>query len=297
MAESLAFMNGSLVPQSEASLAFNDAGFVFGATVTDLCRTFRHRLYRWHDHLARFRESCHAMAVHPPFTDETITVQAHELVQCNTKLIDTNQDLALVLFATPGPIGYYLGGSVDVEVCPTLGMHTFPLPFARYRPWIQEGVSLITPKVRQIPGASIPLHTKHRSRLHYWLAGQEVGTNHQALLLDLTEHVTETASANFLIVKDGTVISPPLDSILPGVSLKVVTELCDRLGIPLVHRPISLEDCYQADEALLTCTTYSLACVRGINGQVLTRFEPVFRRLVEAWSAEVGVNIHEQFLG
>ena len=39
MTEPLASLNGRLLPQSEAHLALNDAGFVFGATVTDLCRT------------------------------------------------------------------------------------------------------------------------------------------------------------------------------------------------------------------------------------------------------------------
>jgi hypothetical protein len=37
----LAYLNGRLLPQDEARLPVHDAGFVMGATVTDLCRTFR----------------------------------------------------------------------------------------------------------------------------------------------------------------------------------------------------------------------------------------------------------------
>src|SRR5262245_14628401 len=44
MSEPLAYFEGRLIPQSEARLPLHDAGFVMGATITDLCRTVRHRL-------------------------------------------------------------------------------------------------------------------------------------------------------------------------------------------------------------------------------------------------------------
>ena len=43
MPEPQVFLNGQFLPLSEARLSWHDAGFVFGATVTDLCRTFRQR--------------------------------------------------------------------------------------------------------------------------------------------------------------------------------------------------------------------------------------------------------------
>ncbi|MBI3823336.1 MAG: aminotransferase class IV [Planctomycetes bacterium] len=298
MTEPIAFLNGRLLPQSQAHLPLHDAGFVLGATVTDLCRTFRHRLYRWAEHLARFRRSLQSAYLDVPFDDATITQKADELVAHNASLIDANYDLALVLFATPGPIAHYLGQTTPADG-PTFGMHTFPLPFARYRPWIESGVHLATPNVRAIPAACVDPHIKQRSRMHWWLAEQEVRRAHsgaQALLLDLASNVTETASANFLLVKNGTIISPPRDGILEGVSLGVVAELCERLGIRLEHRPITLDDCYAADEALLTCTTFCLAGVRQINERALAWPGPMLRLLHDAWSAAVGVDIHRQIV-
>jgi branched-chain amino acid aminotransferase len=295
MTEPLAFVNGALVPQSGASIALNDAGFVYGATVTDLCRSFRHRLYRWEDHLARFRQSCELAHVDVRLTDDVINRHAHELVAHNAKLINANHDLALVMIATPGPVGYYLGQTTNTVDAPTFIMHTFPLPFARYRPWVESGVHLMTPSVRQIPAACVPPYVKQRSRMHYWLAEQETRPHGaQALLLDLDGHVTETASANFLIVKQGTIISPPREKVLGGVSLKVVTELCGQLGIPMECRGITLEDCYAADEALLTNTSYCLAHVAQLNNQSFPGPGLIFRRLLKAWNTEVGVDFHRQ---
>ncbi len=299
MNEPLAFLNGRFLPQAQASLALNDAGFVFGATVTDLCRTFRHRLYRWPEHLARFRRSCAAAFLEVALDDAAITQMAEELVAHNAALLDANGELALVLFATPGPIGYYLGQATVAGAQPTFGMHTFPLPFARYRPWIAQGITLATPNVRALPAVCAPPHIKQRSRMHWWLAEQEVRRTHpgaQALLLDVEGNITETASANFLLVQCGTIISSPRDTILDGISLGVVSELAARLGVPMAYRQISLQDCCAADEALLTCTTYCLAGVRQVNDHALAWPGPMLRRLLEAWNAKVGLDIHVQIL-
>ena len=296
MTEPLAFLNGRLLPQSEASIALNDAGFIFGATVTDLCRTFRQRLYRWADHLARFRQSCQLAHIGLSLSDAEINHRAQQLVAHNASLIHAHHDLALVLFATPGPIGYYLGQSTEVGADPTFGMHTFPLPFARIHASIEQGVYLITTGVRQIPTACIDPHIKQRSRMHWWLAQHQAYDGTQALLLDMDGHVTETASANFLLVKDGTIVSPPRNSILGGISLQVVTELCGRLGIPMAYRPISLDVCYAADEALLTCTSYCVAGVSQINDHALRWPGLMLARLLEAWNAEVGIDIHGQIM-
>jgi branched-chain amino acid aminotransferase len=294
MSEPLAFLNGRLLPQSQAHLALNDAGFVFGATITDLCRTFRHRLYRWPEHLARFRFGCQSAFIEVPLDDAAITRTAEELVAHNAAMLDATGDLALVLFATPGPIGYYLGQVISAGEQPTFSMHTFPLPFVRYRPWIEHGVWLATPSVRAVPAVCIDPHIKQRSRMHWRLAHKQVPAEAQALLLDLDGNVTETASANFLLARDGTLISPPRASILEGLSLGVVSELAAKIGIPMAYRPISLEECYAADEALLTCTTFCLAGVRRINDRDLPWPGPTLRRLLEAWNAEVGIDIHQQ---
>src|SRR5580658_9257136 len=107
--EPLAFFHGRVLPQGSAHLPLYDAGFVMGATVTDLCRTFHQRLYRWPEHLARFGRSCRAVNIVPAISHDEISQRAQELVAHNSRLIQPGQEMSLVMFATPGPIGYYLG--------------------------------------------------------------------------------------------------------------------------------------------------------------------------------------------
>jgi branched-subunit amino acid aminotransferase/4-amino-4-deoxychorismate lyase len=300
MPEPLAYLNGRFLPASEAHLPLHDAGFIFGATVTDLCRTFRHRLYRLNDHLTRFRYSCQLAHVPQPLADEELRRIAEKLVSNNAQLLQPNQDLALVMFATPGPIGYYVGleGGLG-DGPPTLCMHTFPLPFARYRGFFREGVHLAIPPTPHFSSSSVDPRIKQRSRMHWWLADREVhalSPSAIALLLDANNHVTETAAANFLIVRNGTVLSPPRSSILGGISLQTVEELCHQLAIPFAETDLSPADCLAADEAMLSSTPYCLAPVSRVNDSAISWPGPILERLVAAWSQQVGLDIRQQIL-
>jgi branched-subunit amino acid aminotransferase/4-amino-4-deoxychorismate lyase/ribosomal protein S18 acetylase RimI-like enzyme len=296
----LAWLRGQFLPQSGAALPLNDAGFVWGATVTDLCRTFRQRLFRLSDHVRRFRESCRLARVPLRASDEELTGIAGQLVTHNAALVGDGE-LALVLLATPGPVGYYLGqpgGPGEGE--PTLALHTFPLPLARHARLFREGASLVIPATRSMPADAIDPRIKQRSRLHWWIAEQEahdLDPPASALLVDAGDRVTETAAANLLIVKDGRVLTPSRSRVLNGVSLQVVEELCGEEGIPFSEADLTPADCANADEALLANTAYCLAPVRRIQGGELPCPGPVFERLLAAWSAKVGLDVRGQILG
>jgi branched-subunit amino acid aminotransferase/4-amino-4-deoxychorismate lyase len=296
----LAYLNGRFLPLEEAALPLHDAGFVMGTTATDLCRTFRKQLYRWKDHLARFRQSCQLSRIPQVVPDAELTAIAQQLISQNSDSVETDQEFALVVFATPGPIGYYAGLPGGPRVGkPTLGMHTFPLPFARYKPLFERGAHLIVPTTRHIPAVSLDPRAKMRSRLFWWLAEQEThdqepGAN--ALLLDLNDQITETAAANFLMVDDGVVVSPPRQTILGGISLHVVEGLCGQLAIPFEERPFTIDECLFADEAWLTSTPYCLAGVSQINGEEIPWPGPMLKRVQEAWNNAVGLDICRQIL-
>jgi branched-chain amino acid aminotransferase len=298
MDEPVAYLNGRVLPQAKLRIPTQDAGFVLGATVSELCRTFDHRLFRFGDHLERFHQSCRYARIQPSQSDDEMMQIAEQVVAHNALLLEPQQDLALVLFATPGPIGYYAGqegGPGDGE--PTFGLHTFPLPFGRYFRLFQEGAHLVVPATRQVPAAVVDPRVKQRSRMHWWLADKEAHATEPgafALLLDAAGHVTETASANILIVRDRVVLSPPLDTILNGISLLTVRELCAEVGIGFEERPLALYDCLAAEEAMLTSTPYCLAGVRRINGVALPWPGSIFLGLLEAWSRRVGVDIRRQ---
>jgi branched-chain amino acid aminotransferase len=282
-------------------LPLHDAGFVMGATVTDLCRTFKHKLYRWPDHLERFLDNCGRTHLDLPVDAAGLMQHAEELVRHNSSLVPDTVELALVVFATPGPVAYYLGEEGGLGDGPvTLGMHTYPLPFVRYRRWLEQGAALVVPSIRQLPRDCVDPAIKMRSRMHWWLADREaqrLDPGSAALLLDKDDCITETAAANVLLVQEGTVLSPPHERILEGISRRVVIELCGRLGIPFAERQLLVEDLENAAEILLTNTSYCLAGVSRCQGKPVPWPGPVLSELMKAWNQEVGLDIHAQILG
>jgi branched-chain amino acid aminotransferase len=300
MSEPFAYLNGSYLPLSQAALPLHDAGFVMGATVVDFVRTFRHQLDSWPAHLARFQNSVkEAGFPNWKHTDQELTAIARELMRRNAPRLPAAHDFALILFATPGRLGYYVGEPDDGQ--PTLGMHTFALPFERYRGMIQYGAWLRVPDlIEALPMTSVPVQIKHRSRMHWWLAEREVASLDRGaskpLLLNEAGHITETSFANIVIIKGNTMFSPTRDTILPGISLQTLKELCPEAGLTFRERDLSVKDCYTADEVLLCGTAFCLASVHRLNDTTFPVNGDVLTTLIQAWSARVGVDIHGQIL-
>ncbi len=304
MSVPLAYLNGKFLPRQEAALPIHDAGLVFGAAVTDFCRTFHHRLFRWPDHLGRFRHDCAECFISLLPDDNELSAIAGDLVAHNALLIEPGQELALICFATPGAFGFY-AGHPGQEGPPTLCMHTAVIPFERYRWFFTDGVALDIAGAHGCARDDItPPAVKHRSRLHWWRADRIVrerlgpeGPSHRiALLTEQDGNLTETAIGNLLIVRDGVVLTPA-SGVLNSISLRVVEELCGQLEIPF--RPqdaLRLADCAGASEAMLCGSAFCLAGVRWIAGHDVSWPGPITQRLLAAWSERVGVNIAGQFL-
>ena len=127
-----AYFNGKFIATADLAVPFHDAGFVMGATVSEMVRTFHRKPFRMDDHLARFRRSCEICRVPLRQSDDELKSIAVHLIEQNSRELPSLGDLALVLFATPGPIGYYAGLPGGPGEGPsTLGIHTFPLLLQR----------------------------------------------------------------------------------------------------------------------------------------------------------------------
>src|SRR5262245_23628273 len=270
-AEPRVYLEGQFVPASGAGLSIYDQGIVLGATVTDQLRTFQQEPYRLQDHIRRFYQSCKYARMEPPLPPNELAEVTRELVGHNAHLLPQGGELGVIYFITPGENRVYAGSGAGPasRTQSTFCVHSFPLPFALFRQFFTEGLHLVTPSTRHVPPQCLDPKIKHRSRLHWWLAEQEARLVDSAalpLLLDLDGNLTETSGANFLLVRDGRVFSPPPRNILLGVSRQVVVELCAQLGIPFFERDLQLHDALTADEAFTATTPYCLAPVTHING-------------------------------
>jgi branched-subunit amino acid aminotransferase/4-amino-4-deoxychorismate lyase len=297
--EPLVYLNGQFVQASQAHLAIYDAGFVLGATVTEQTRTFHRRPYRLDDHLDRFVRALHYTRIDIGLSHKELARIANSLIDHNGAGLHPADDLGLVYFATPGEYQTY--ATDQVRTSPTVCAHTFVLPFERWAAKIQCGAHLVTSSIRHVPPQCIDPKMKCRSRMHYYLAEKEahlVDVEADALLLDLDGNIAETNAANFLMVARETLMSPTTRNTLSGISRMTVIELAMALGIPFVERDIQVFDAINADEAFLSSTPFCLMPVARINGRMIGNGKPgpMYRRLLNAWSQRVGLDIERQIL-
>jgi branched-subunit amino acid aminotransferase/4-amino-4-deoxychorismate lyase len=265
-----------------------------------MTRTFHRKPFKLATHIARLYRSLRYTRIDVGLTPEELTDISLRVLEMNFPLTDT-EELGLVHFATPGIMAYY--ADVDPSaVKPTLCAHVFPLRFQPYKRFFLEGVHVVTPSIRHVPPQCYDPKMKYRSRMHFYLADQEIAQSHPgaiALLLDLDGNVTETGGANFLIAQDGAIHAPTLRNTLNGVSRQTIAEICAQLGIPFIERDILTFDVMNADEAYLATTPICLAPVVKINNAPIGSGKPgpLLKRILQAWNEMVGLDIVAQVTG
>lgn len=291
-----AYINGRFVPADEAHISLTDAGFVLGVTISEQLRTFEGQLFRLEDHLARLVRSLELVGLSDACSLTTIARAAHDLVDVNFPLIAEGGDLGLSIVVTPGPYGSFSSGDAPPTVC----LHTYKLPFARWADRYVEGEHLVVTPFEQVSPRSWPRAIKCRSRMHYYLADRyaaQQARGARALMLDQTGAVLETTTANVLVYREGEgLISPPNEAILPGISVAVTMELAAAEKVACVYRELSVEDVVTADEMFTTSTPSCLLPVTRFNQREIGTGAPgpIFARLMAAWCREVGLDVQEQ---
>jgi len=299
MTEPIAYLSGRFVPLSECKLSIYDTGIVTGTAVTDFLRTFHQQPFRMEDHVRRFYRSCKYACIEPPVSpEETISI-CRKLIAENSK-IAPGRELGLVFYMTPGVNTLYAGSAgMPGRMTPTYVQHTFPLPFELWKDYFLHGIHCVTPSVRHWPPQCLSSKIKHRNRLHMWVGDHQA---HQAdpkavgLYLDLDGNIAETGGSNFVIYRNGKVISARSKNILWGISLTVLTEILADLEIPFVEDDIQPYDVIAADEAWLPTTPYSLGPVVKLNGIPIGDGKPgpMWRRILARWSEIVGKDIYSE---
>jgi branched-chain amino acid aminotransferase len=88
----------------------------------------------------------------------------------------------------------------------------------------------------------------------------------EALLLDSAGFVSEGAGENVFLIKDGVVYTPDLSAgALNGITRNTVLHICEDLGIKVVQKRITRDECYIADEMFFTGTAAEVTPIRELD--------------------------------
>lgn len=93
----------------------------------------------------------------------------------------------------------------------------------------------------------------------------------EAILLNSRDTVAETGGAAVFLVRDGTVVTPPLaDGVLDSITRRTVIGLLrTEIGVPVVERSVPRTELYTADEAFLCGTLDEVRAIGSVDGHAL----------------------------
>lgn len=274
------WIDGELLPASEARVPVLDRGFLYGDSIFEVTRTAQRRPLFFAEHLARLEQSARLLAMTLPDRD-ALVMACRAVVD---QFAESECYLRLIVTRGSGPL------DLDPAVADAPRLVVLGKSLRLPEPALYErGVALatVTPAdcgVRMLPAAKSSNYLPSVMALHLARKRQA----YEALLCDAEGAITEGASSNFFIVRAGVLMTPPLSlGLLSGITRAVVLRMAQQHGIPTREARFTAEDAERADEAFLTSSVRGLVPVTRLNDQPLGPGQPgpITQQLLSAYAA------------
>ncbi len=284
--EEIVYLNGRLMPLSQARLSPFDYGFLYGYGLFETMRAYSGHVFRLEAHLARLHRAAQVLGISLDITPD-LSKAIYDTLGANHL---TNARIRLTLSGGPGePVP-------DIATCrePTVLINArdyAPYADSVYRQGFRAIVSSVGRNTRS-PVSGL----KSLSYLDNLLARREarVAGAHEAILLNDQGFIAEGSTSNVFLVVGKVLFTPGEDcGILPGVTRAVVLELARSANIEAVEKRISPEELAAADETFCTNSLIEIMPITGIGedaigpgvpGAVTEKLIAAYRRLVESTS-------------
>ncbi len=261
------WLDGKLLDWDAANVHILTHTLHYGLGVFEGIRCYRtaaggSAVFRLKEHVGRLFQGAHITQIEIPHTKDRIasaileTLRANGLQEGYIRPIVFIGDGAMGLYATDNPIrvaiivwpwGAYLG-----EEGLERGVRAKISSFTRHH----VNVSMTKAKVCGYYVNSI-------------LAKREVMKDgyDEAILLDTEGYVAEASGENLFMVRAGKLRTPPLTSVLMGITRDTILRIAADKGIPIEEQRFTRDELYMADEAFLTGTAAEVTPIREVDNR------------------------------
>jgi branched-chain amino acid aminotransferase len=272
MAE-IMYLNGQLVPCSEARLSPFDHGFLYGYGLFETMRAYSGHIFRLDSHLTRLRCSAESVGLthNILITDEgkqSLKAACMATLEAN-KLKDAR--LRLTVSAGEGDM------TPDPSTCssPTVlitARNLTPLPPEKYETAFKAAVSFLR-RNSQSPLSRLK-STCYMENVLARTAARAAGCD-EAIFLNEQGYLAEGSSTNIFLVSNGELITPCFESgVLPGITRDAVLEIARTSNIKATERWVQLNELIEAQEAFVTNSILELMPLVSVEGRPIGSGKP-----------------------
>jgi D-alanine transaminase len=261
---SIAYLDGSYMPIEQAKISPMDRGFLFGDGIYEVVPSYAGKMVGFGPHIARMQNGLAAVGIKLDWSEDNWA----EL--CN-RLINENGagNLGIYLHVSRGADSKRFHAFPD-NIAPTVFAYAFeiaPPPVADKA--LAKAYKVSTTRDLRWERCHIKSTALLGNVLHFQ-HGYERGHD-ETLLFNANNELTEASACNAFIVKDGKVITPPLDNqLLPGITRHILLDVLRRDGsIAVEERSVSMDEVLNADEVWITSSSKEVAPVTQIDGKAV----------------------------
>ena len=277
------YVDGKIVPRSEAKVSVYDSGFMLGDGVWEGLRFYNGTWAFLDEHINRLYEAAKAIDLDINLNEVELIAALEKTRLANRITKDAHARVMVTRGIKARPFQH-----------PSLSLQgpTVVIIIEHSVPKFSRPIKLATvPNIRGLPMTQDPKLNSH-SKLNCILAciaAQKAGAD-EALMLDVNGFVCTTNSCNFFIVRSGEVWTSTGDYCLNGITRQKVIEICKLEGIPIFEKNFSLVEVYGADESFLTGTFGAQVPVglvdgrpigNGVAGDITKRIRSAYFDLIE----------------
>jgi D-alanine transaminase len=268
----ICYLNGKLLPLTEARISPLDRSFLFGDGVYEVIAVRHGNARRLPGNLARLARSLNELRIINPHT----TAQWGELV---TRLINANgeRDIYVYIQVSRGAeLGRNHAPLPVIE--PTVFAFCAPLPLPTAET-LERGVACITAADTRWARCDI----KSVALLANILLRQKAVEAHASETILLREGMlTEASASSVYVITGGRICTPPnSNQLLPGTTRTLIEELADQAGIARHVDGITEVELRCADEVWLSAATRGVVAVTSIDARPVGTGKPgaLWRRM------------------
>ncbi len=262
-ADILVGINNELKPRNDARISVFDSAVQGGDAVWEGLRVYKGRIAALDEHLERLQNSAKSLAFASVPSSEDIRQSIFETLQANGMRDKVHIRLTLTR-----------GEKITSGMNPKLNQSGCTLiVLAEWKPpvYSDEGIRVVSAATRRNSPECLDSKIHHGDLLNNILASIEanVAGVDSAIMLDVNGFISETNDTNVFLVRQDCVQTPHADSCLPGLTRRMILDICAAQGILAEERNLSLAELYTADEVFTSGTMGELTPVLVADGRTI----------------------------
>eukprot|EP01125_Pyxidicula_operculata_P002064 TRINITY_DN12019_c0_g1_i1.p1 TRINITY_DN12019_c0_g1~~TRINITY_DN12019_c0_g1_i1.p1 ORF type:complete len:279 (-),score=65.20 TRINITY_DN12019_c0_g1_i1:70-906(-) len=255
MSEHTYYVNGEFVLESKASISVKDLAILRGYGAFDYFRTYNGQ-FDPTDNIKRLMRSCNEIQLPLHMTEEELATAISQTVDKNRHLGD-EFDVRIIV------TGGISSSNILPEGNPSIIIMVRPLP-APSKENYEKGVKIVTfDAERLFPSAKSTTYITAVIAMKHATSNKAI----EAVYVK-GDNVYEGTTSNCFIIKNGTLMTPD-SHILKGITRANVLKVAEQSGVPVVVKPISTAELYDADEIFLTSASKRIMPVVQVDDKVV----------------------------